>query len=424
LSEAPAPAARGGPSAASLAEQLLGARDLLVRAAEALPRERWSERPCAAYSPVGWHLGHVAATLSRFALPERERPGLDLQRLFDPFQTPKGAREELPPPAALLAELERAHERALAGLRHGPPLPAPLGLPQSFLWQHLAQHALQHAEHAAVIGALLEERLCRAGQGAQGRVQRGSARVELPGAAALVGSQDDAEAYDNERVPHRIVLRPFWIDAAPATVAAFTAFVAEGGYEEPRLWTEEGWAWRTRASVEAPLGWLRCGGHARFAHPDGAAASALPACGISWFEADAFARWRGARLPTEHEWEHAAGPARYPHGDAPPDASLANVDQARGGLSPAGAHAPSARGLHDLAGNVWEWTSSWFEPYPGFAAYPYDGYSVPWFGGTHRVLRGGSWATAGRLCRRSFRNWYQPGFRELPAGVRCAGSIA
>ena len=111
-----------------------------------------------------------------------------------------------------------------------------------------------------------------------------------------------------------------------------------------------------------------------------------PVSCLSWFEADAYARYRGGRLPSEPEWEAAR----------------------RAGL-------PGC-------GQVWEWTSSWFEPYPGFKAYPYDGYSTPWFG-THNVLRGGSWATHARLKRPSFRNWYERGFREIPAGVRCAGGL-
>jgi len=106
-----------------------------------------------------------------------------------------------------------------------------------------------------------------------------------------------------------------------------------------------------------------------------------------------------------------------------PSALTANVGLGRSGLTAVATFAPSTTGLRDLAGNVWEWTSSWFKPYPGFVPYPYDGYSVPWFGHTHRVLRGGSWATSGALCRRTFRNWYDPAFRELPAGLRCAGDL-
>ena len=107
-----------------------------------------------------------------------------------------------------------------------------------------------------------------------------------------------------------------------------------------------------------------------------------PVTCLSWYEADAYARWRGARLPTEHELEAAR-------------------------VEPAG---------------VWEWTSSWFLPYPGFRPYPYEGYSVPWFG-THRVLRGGSWATSPELLRPSLRNWYEPGVRDIPSGLRCAGGM-
>jgi iron(II)-dependent oxidoreductase len=145
--------------------------------------------------------------------------------------------------------------------------------------------------------------------------------------------------------------------------------VTAGGYREPRYWSQDGWAWRGKNDVHAPLGF------------EEQQADAPVTC-ISWFEADAYARWRGARLPTEFELEAARVP-------------------------PAG---------------VWEWTSSWFLPYPGFRSYPYLGYSTPWFG-THRVLRGGSWATSPDLVRPSLRNWYVPGFREAPTGFRCAGGI-
>jgi len=251
------------------------------------------------------------------------------------------------------------------------PAPALADLPPDFLVRHVAQHELQHAEHIQVIAALCEGRLHR---GALLAEVREPARLQFPGgAAASLGSDDAAEAYDNERPAHPVRVAPFWIDASPVTVWQFAAFVDEGGYREERCWSPEGWRWRAERSIDGPLGWPD-------APPD------HPVSCISWFEADAYARWRGARLPTEAEWEVAR----------------------RAGL-------PGC-------GQVWEWTSSWFEPFEGFRAYPYEEYSKPWFG-THKVLRGGSWATHPRLRRPSFRNWYEPGFREIPAGVRCAGGM-
>ncbi|HKC60172.1 MAG TPA: SUMF1/EgtB/PvdO family nonheme iron enzyme [Myxococcales bacterium] len=357
--------ARGeGPTA-----QLAQARAFLLKTLARLPDDRWGEIPSPAYSPVGWHLGHVAAMQARWLLPG-DRAGERFGGFFDPTQTAKPARTELPSPDELrgwLAEvLERVFERLRTRLA-----PVVDGLPADFLVRHVSQHELQHAEHVQVIAALFQGRLQR---GALLAEVREPARLEFPGgAAASMGSDDAAEVYDNERPAHRVRVEPFWIDAVPVTVQEFGEFVEAGGYGESRLWTPEGWRWRTGNKVDGPLGW-----------PD--APPQHPMSCLSWFEADAFARWRGARLPSEAEWEVAR----------------------RSGL-------PGC-------GQVWEWTSSWFEPYTGFRPYPYDGYSAPWFG-THKVLRGGSWATHPRLKRPTFRNWYEPGFREIPAGLRCAGGV-
>ena len=357
--------ARGGGPAA----QLLEARAFLLKATGRVPAERWGEQPSPAYSPVGWHLGHVAAMQGRWLLPG-DPAGDRFGGLFDPTRTAKPARAEVPSPEELRAWLAEVLEKVRERLRVRPAQVIE-GLPAEFLVRHLAQHELQHAEHVQVIAALLQGRLQR---GALLAEVREPARLEFPaGVSASVGSDDAAEAYDNERPAHRVRLGPFWIDAVPVTVCEFGDFVDAGGYGEERFWSPEGWRWRTANGVETPLGW-----------PD--APPNHPVSCISWFEADAYARWREARLPTEAEWEAAR----------------------RAGL-------PGC-------GQVWEWTSSWFEPYEGFRAYPYEGYSTPWFG-SHKVIRGGSWATHPRLKRPSFRNWYEPGFREIPAGVRCAGGL-
>jgi L-histidine N-alpha-methyltransferase len=153
---------------------------------------------------------------------------------------------------------------------------------------------------------------------------------------------------------------------------------------------------------------------------------------VSWYEADAYARWRGARLPTEAEWEKAASwddvdgeKRRFPWGDDPHDESLANLDQLGFGPAPAGAFpdGASAYGVLGMAGDCWEWTSSDFGGYPGFHAWPYREYSEVFFGGPYKVLRGGSWATRPSVARTTFRNWDYPQRRQLFAGFRCAVDV-
>lgn len=342
--------------------ELESARRFLQRALAPVPERLWARRPSPAYSPIGWHLGHVASIQARWLLPGEPQP---FGAMFDPEATEKSSRVRLPGPHQLRAFLDDVFERVCAGIRAGR-IPGVLGLPETFLVQHVAQHELQHAEHVQVIAALCEKRLHR-------MVPRlhvsAAGRLELPGGRVLVGSADRARAYDNERPQHEVELKPYWLDRAPVTAGEFKRFVSAGGYREARYWTAEGWAWRTKAGVAAPAGFRQQRADA-------------PVTCLSWYEADAYARWRGARLPTEHELEAAK-------------------------IAPAG---------------VWEWTGSWFTAYPGFRPYPYARYSVPWFG-THRVLRGGSWATSPELARPSFRNWYDPGLREIPSGFRCAGGL-
>jgi iron(II)-dependent oxidoreductase len=215
------------------------------------------------------------------------------------------------------------------------------------------------------------------------------------------------------------VLPDYWIDVYLVTNARFALFLADDGYKKPEWWADEGWRWLQRAGVEAPAQW----GQAGWDGPD------QPVAGVSWYEADAYARWAGRRLPTEQEWEKAAawdpsaGRARgRPWGDAEPTPQRATLDQLAFGPAPAGAlpAGASAYGVLGMMGDGWEWTSSRFEAYPGFIAFPYPQYSEVFFRGDFRVLRGGSWATRPSMARNSFRNWDHPQRRQLFTSFRCA----
>jgi len=252
--------------------------------------------------------------------------------------------------------------------------------------------------------------------------------IKIPAGAFMMGS-DERHGYDNEKRAHVVEVATFELAREPVTAGEWIAFIEDGGYELPAHWSSEGWAWRNLCDVCLPEYWLRtCDGYACFG------AEGLrdvdqdePVSSLSWYEADAYARWAGQRLPTEIEWEYAAtlGEAgdrqRFPWGDSPDGAELADCElrcwrpKAVNRLPPAG-----PAGLRGMAGGVWEWTASPFLPYPGFEAFPYDGYSKEHMDGRHYACRGGSWATDRRILRASFRNWYVPTYRQGFLGVRCA----
>jgi iron(II)-dependent oxidoreductase len=261
-------------------------------------------------------------------------------------------------------------------------------------------------------------------------------RVLVEGGPFRMGTDDRSSAYDNERPSHTVELRSFDIDRFPVTARRFAAFVDGGGYDRPELWSEEGRAWLEETGERAPQGWVASPGGGwrvrRFGHLE-PLDPREPVQHVSFFEAEAFARWSGGRLPTEAEWEKAAAwdPAarrarRYPWGEAPPGPEHANLDQTAFGPAPVGSFpaGASAYGAEQLLGDVYEWTTSPFTGYPGYSTFPYPEYSEVFFDQGHRVLRGASWATAAWVARASFRNWDHPRRRQIFAGLRLAWELA
>jgi iron(II)-dependent oxidoreductase len=243
-----------------------------------------------------------------------------------------------------------------------------------------------------------------------------AATVGVPGGGYTVGTSDASWAYDNERPAHPVAVAPFVIDRYPVSNRRYAEFVADGGYDDDRLWTVDGWAWRREAGLVAPQFWRAEGdgswSRLRFGRREDLPLDE-PVQHVCWFEADAFARWAGARLPTEIEWEVAA------EGASP---AAANLSQQRWAPSPIGGRPGTASrfGCEQLFGDVWEWTGSDFTSYPGFAAFPYREYSEVFFGPEYKVLRGGAWSTDAVAMRTSFRNWDYPSRRQIVAGFRCA----
>jgi iron(II)-dependent oxidoreductase len=252
--------------------------------------------------------------------------------------------------------------------------------------------------------------------------------VFVPAGRFTMGTSTEPWALDNERPAHPVDLPAYFIDRYPVTNGQFREFIDAGGYADPRWWSAEGWAHRQEAGLTGPQHWHGDGTATRFGRRepiDGAA----PVVHVCWFEADAFARWAGKRLPTEAEWEKAArfDPAtgrsrRYPWGDDDPDEAVANLGQRHLAPAPIGAYPAGASptGVHQLIGDVWEWTASDFTGYPGFTAFPYREYSEVFFGPDYKVLRGGSFGTDAAAARGTFRNWDYPIRRQIFSGFRCA----
>jgi iron(II)-dependent oxidoreductase len=385
-------------------------------------------------SPLVWDLGHIAAFEDLWLVHRHgERPLLheDLAAVYDAFETPRANRGELPflRPSGAREYLEAVRSRTLEVIDDR-------GVGNGFVHEMVLRHEHQHDEtmlQTLQLARLRDYDLGGRQNGsptAHGTTWTGLELVEIPGGECAIGAPATGFAYDNERPRHRTEVRGYLLARTPVTNATYLTFVEGGGYQRREWWSDEGWAWKEDYDISRPGCWTADHaaewrlGTLEPLDPD------RPVVHISWFEADAFARAHGARLPTELEWEKAAtwdqaqmSALPFPWGSDPPVPGVhANVDQRGGGPAPVGAHPAGASpyGCLGMIGDVWEWTAGDFDGYAGFAPYPYREYSEVFFGDQYKVLRGGSWATRARVASPTFRNWDFPQRRQIFAGLRIA----
>jgi gamma-glutamyl hercynylcysteine S-oxide synthase len=360
-------------------------------------------------SPLVWDLAHIGHYEELWLLRNvvGAAPTNELfDDVYDAFKHPRRDRPSLPilGPQEARAFVAGVRKRALDALATidldgDDPL-----VHDGFVYGMVVQHEHQHVETMLATIQLMENFAHPDGDewhptpvlGSETGALRASGfpeSVVIDGGTYAIGTDEHAWVYDNERPRHAVEMPPFRIDHTPVTNRQYRAFVEDGGYDDARLWSAPGWEWRQDAAIDAPQFWRREGGgdwsRRRYGRQEDLPLEE-PVQHVGWYEADAFATWRGARLPTEAEWETAAARDGEPGGP------------------------------QQMVGDVWEWTATDFAGYPGFVSFPYREYSEVFFGPEYKVLRGGSWASDESVRRSTFRNWDYPIRRQIFAGFRCA----
>ena len=396
--------------------------------------EQWSVPRSPLLTPFIWELAHVAWFHERWILRHalgQEPLDPNIDTLYDSTRVPHPTRWDLDDYEAdrVFAYVREISERILVELEREP------GDELRYFVQLGVFHEDMHAEafawmrqtlaYPAPLGLAAEEHE-RADPIERGALNFDDARVDA--ATYRLGAlRESGFVFDNEKWAREVQVGAFGISQLCVSEAEFAGFVADDGYSRRELWSDTGWEWRERNARELPAYWRNTNGKYELRCfdrwlPISAERAVIHVCA---HEADAWCSWAGRRLPSEAEWELAVcGPdkARFPWGAEEATRARANVGFSRLAAIDRAALGEGAAfcGARHMIGNVWEWTASTFEPFPGFTPDPYKQYSEPFFG-TRRVLRGGSWATSSRLLRSTWRNFFEPFRSDIFAGFRsCA----
>ena len=375
-------------------------------------RETFIQQSHPDFSPIGWHLGHIAFTEAYWILEYlAEYTALfpEYHKLFAADGLPKQERQNLPEFTKIKNYLDTVRNKVLHYLKT-----APIDK-QERLWWWLIQHECQHQETISIVLQLHKL------NSNNFHPNQHSIEVETPQsipemlhikAGEFIMGNNSIKAQDNERPAHQKYLDSYYIDPYPVTCQKYQQFILADGYKNPQYWSKEGWQWLQNNPLSQPLYWhnsLEFTNH--------------PVCGVNYYEAEAYANFIGKRLPTEAEWEKAAQfkpevlknlNERYINTLEKNNNQLFNTIPVDREIEN-----QSIWGCHSMLGNVWEWTNSWFLGYEQFEYYLYPGYSQVYFDRQHKILKGGSWATLPWALRNSFRNWYHPWVRQIFAGFRC-----
>jgi iron(II)-dependent oxidoreductase len=427
-------------STAHLIENMQDARNRTLELVRDLDDEQLMGPQLPMVNPLRWEIAHVAYFYEYFIL--RQLHGYEsvlgerADQLYDSISIDHDVRWDLPlltraeTLSYMQAVLDRLAERLDSGMATEQ---------DSFIYQFGIFHEDMHTEAFLWARQTLAYPTPALAVAADVSAERAAGPLpgwaEVPGGEFLLGAPENAPfLFDNEKWAHPVAIEPFEIAKAPVTNREYQAFVDDGGYGREVVWDADGWKWRQEDGAEHPVYWQLDGpGNwllRRFERtlplpPD------EPVIHINWYEADAYCRWAGLRLPTEVEWEVAAlgkvtadgtlaaSKRRYPWGEVPPDPSRANLDgRALGPVDVAAlATGDSAFGCRQMLGNVWEWTADTFNAFPGFSADAYKEYSTLLFGDT-KVLRGGAWTTRGRMIHGTYRNYFESHRRDVFSSFR------